>query len=96
MNGCEGCRGLGAGAFARTMTTIAVALASVVVLALAGCANARGIDSSATVAARRLRSMNSAAHCAWVMPFGSSRRSAACATDINARFISQPTLSSAQ
>ena len=44
----------------------------------------------------RLCSMKSAAHCAWVMPLGSSRRSAACATDIRARFISQPTLSSAQ
>jgi hypothetical protein len=40
--------------------------------------------------------MKSAAHCAWVMPFGSSRRSAACMIDISARFISQPTLSSAQ
>ena len=30
------------------------------------------------------------------MPFGSSRRSAAWAIDISARFISQPTLSSAQ
>ena len=51
MNGCQGCPGVGAGAVARTMTTVIVALASVVVLALAGCANPRGIDSTATLAA---------------------------------------------
>ena len=44
MNGCEECPGIAAGAVARTMTTVIVALASVIVLALAGCANPRGIE----------------------------------------------------
>jgi hypothetical protein len=36
MNACRECPGLRAGAVAQTMTTVIVALASVVVLALAG------------------------------------------------------------
>ena len=42
MNGCEECPGIAAGAVARTMTTVIVALASVIVMALAGCANPWG------------------------------------------------------
>ena len=48
---CEECPGVAAGAVARTMTTVIVALASVIVMALAGCANPRGIESAATLAA---------------------------------------------
>ena len=51
MNGCEECPGVAVAAVARTMTTVIVALASVIVLALAGCASPRGIESSATLAA---------------------------------------------
>ena len=51
MNACEGCSGGRAAAVARTMTTVLVALASVVVLALAGCADPGGIESSSTLAA---------------------------------------------
>ncbi len=49
MKRCDNCPGLGAGAVARTMTTVILALASVVVLALAGCANPRGIESKAAL-----------------------------------------------
>src|SRR5436190_12341794 len=51
MKACEQCAGAPLGAVARTMTTVLVALASVVVMALAGCANPRGIESTATLAA---------------------------------------------
>jgi len=51
MKACEECAGVPLGAVARTMTTVLVALASVVVMALAGCANPRGIESTATMAA---------------------------------------------
>ena len=50
MKSCEECSGVDLGAVARTMTTVIVALASVVVMALAGCANPRGIESTATLA----------------------------------------------
>ena len=42
---------LGTSAIARTVTTSLVALASVVVMALAGCASPRGIESKATLIA---------------------------------------------
>ena len=48
---CEECPGVAAGAVARTMTTVIVAVASMIVMALAGCANPRGIESTATLAA---------------------------------------------
>ena len=51
MKACESCLGGGAGAVARTMTTVLVALASVVVMALAGCASPRGITSDAELIA---------------------------------------------
>jgi NodT family efflux transporter outer membrane factor (OMF) lipoprotein len=51
MKACEECRGVPLGSVARTMTTVLVALASVVVMALAGCANPRGIESTATLTA---------------------------------------------
>jgi outer membrane protein TolC len=50
MKACEECAGIPLAAVARTMTTVIVALASVVVMALAGCANPRGIESTATLA----------------------------------------------
>jgi len=50
MKACEECAGVPLGAVARTMTTVIVALASVVVMALAGCANPRGIESTAALA----------------------------------------------
>ena len=51
MNGFEESPGSAAGAVARTMTTVIVALASVIVMALGGCASPHGIESSATLAA---------------------------------------------
>ncbi|HSC65347.1 MAG TPA: TolC family protein, partial [Caldimonas sp.] len=51
MKACDTCAGVDLGAVARTMTTVIVALASVVVMALAGCANPGGIESAAKVAA---------------------------------------------
>jgi len=51
MKACEECPGVPVGAVARTMTTVLLALASVVVMALAGCANPRGIESTATLTA---------------------------------------------
>ncbi len=51
MKACEECPGIGASAVARTMTTVIVALASVIVMALAGCANPGGIEAIATLVA---------------------------------------------
>jgi NodT family efflux transporter outer membrane factor (OMF) lipoprotein len=51
MKDCDHCPGGGAGAVARTMTTVIVAVASMLVLALAGCANPRGIEAKATLIA---------------------------------------------
>ena len=51
MKACDDCLGAGAGAVARTMTTVIVALASVVVLALAGCASPSGISANAVLIA---------------------------------------------
>ncbi|HEV7577017.1 MAG TPA: TolC family protein, partial [Caldimonas sp.] len=51
MKDCDNCPGIGASAVARTMTTVIVAVASMLVLALAGCANPRGIDAKATLIA---------------------------------------------
>ncbi|HZW72726.1 MAG TPA: efflux transporter outer membrane subunit, partial [Caldimonas sp.] len=48
---CRDCRDAGPGAVARTLTTFVVALASVVVMALAGCASTSGITPSAQLAA---------------------------------------------
>jgi NodT family efflux transporter outer membrane factor (OMF) lipoprotein len=46
----ENCPALATSAVARTMTTIVVAVASMLVMALAGCVSPRGIDSKATLA----------------------------------------------
>ena len=46
MSACEECPGIAAGAVARTMTTVIVALASVVVMALGGCASQGDIESA--------------------------------------------------
>ena len=51
MKACEDCPGEGVRAVARTMTTVIVAVASMLVLALAGCANPRGIEAKATLVA---------------------------------------------
>lgn len=51
MSGCQECQANGVGAVARTLTTFVVAVASVVVMALAGCASPSGIASSAQLAA---------------------------------------------
>ncbi len=51
MKPCEDCPGVGVRAVATTMTTVIVALASMLVLALAGCASPRGIESRATLTA---------------------------------------------
>ena len=51
MSGCQECQVNGVGAVARTLTTFVVAVASVVVMALAGCASTEGIASSAQLAA---------------------------------------------
>ena len=50
MRRCLGCPDAGVRAAARTMTTLVVAVASMLVLALAGCANPRGIEPVATLA----------------------------------------------
>jgi len=68
MNGFEESPGIAAGAVARTMTTVIVALASVIVMALAGCANPRGIESSATLAAPAAFGAAPAASAAAVAP----------------------------
>ncbi|HEY4956192.1 MAG TPA: hypothetical protein VII31_00135 [Caldimonas sp.] len=47
----ETCAAVDAKAVARTMTTFVIAVASMVVLALAGCANPRGIESKAALVA---------------------------------------------
>jgi len=51
MKACDDCFGGGAGAVARTMTTLIVAVASVVVMALAGCASPSGISANAALIA---------------------------------------------
>jgi NodT family efflux transporter outer membrane factor (OMF) lipoprotein len=51
MKDCESCSGGGVKAVARTMTTVLVAVASVLVMALAGCVSPRGIDPSAKLVA---------------------------------------------
>jgi NodT family efflux transporter outer membrane factor (OMF) lipoprotein len=51
MKDCESCPGGGVRAAARTMTTVVVAVASVLVMALAGCASPRGIESKAALVA---------------------------------------------
>jgi len=51
MSGCQDCQSIRAGAVARTLTTFVVAVASVVVMALAGCASPEGIAPSAQLAA---------------------------------------------
>ena len=51
MSDCQECRANGPVAAARTLTTFVVALASVVVMALAGCASPSGIAPSAQFAA---------------------------------------------
>ena len=49
MKPSRGCPSGGAQAAARTMTTLVLAVASMLVLALAGCASSRGIDPHATL-----------------------------------------------
>jgi NodT family efflux transporter outer membrane factor (OMF) lipoprotein len=51
MKRCDSCNTVDAKAVARTMTTFVVAVASMIVLALAGCANPAGIEPKATLAA---------------------------------------------
>ena len=51
MSDCQDCRDAGLGSVARTLTTFVVAVASVVVMALAGCASPSGIAPSAQLAA---------------------------------------------
>jgi len=51
MSGCQDCQSIRAGAVARTLTTFVVAVASVVVMALAGCASPEGIAPSAQLVA---------------------------------------------
>jgi NodT family efflux transporter outer membrane factor (OMF) lipoprotein len=48
MKPCETSPGVDAKAVARTMTTVVLAIASMIVMALAGCANPSGIESKAT------------------------------------------------
>jgi len=50
MNDCDNCPGLVSGAVARTMTTFVVAVASMIVMALAGCVSTEGIASKAVLA----------------------------------------------
>ena len=61
MKACADCPRLGAGAVARTMTTVIVAVASMLVLALAGCATPRGIESRATLVSAATLGADSAA-----------------------------------
>lgn len=51
MSDCQECRAQGPGAVARTLTTFVVAVASVLVMALAGCASPSGIAPSAQLVA---------------------------------------------
>ena len=51
MKRCAGCPGSGTRAAARTMTTFVLALASMLVLTLAGCASSRGIEPHAVLLA---------------------------------------------
>ncbi|MGZ3443281.1 MAG: efflux transporter outer membrane subunit, partial [Polyangia bacterium] len=51
MKPCQSCPGGGKSAVTRTVTTFILAVASVVVMALAGCANPGGIESSAKLVA---------------------------------------------
>jgi len=51
MKPCQSCPDVGKSALTRTVTTFVLAIASVVVMALAGCANPRGIESSAKLVA---------------------------------------------
>ena len=51
MKRCDDCPRIDAKAVAGTMTTLLVAVASMIVLALAGCANPRGIESKAALVA---------------------------------------------
>ncbi len=53
MKDCDNCPGVVSGAVARTMTTFVVAVASMIVMALAGCVSPDGIASKAVLAARR-------------------------------------------
>ena len=61
MRTCETCPGVGASAVARTMTTVIVAVASMLVLALAGCASPRGIESKAALIAPAALGVDAAA-----------------------------------
>jgi NodT family efflux transporter outer membrane factor (OMF) lipoprotein len=49
MKPCDDCPEVDAKAVARTVTTLVLAVASMIVMALAGCANPRGIESKATL-----------------------------------------------
>jgi NodT family efflux transporter outer membrane factor (OMF) lipoprotein len=49
MKACENCPGVAKSAVAQTMTTVILAVASMIVLALAGCANPRGIEAKASL-----------------------------------------------
>ena len=51
MKTCDECPGMDTKAVARTVTTFVLAVASMIVMALAGCANPRGIESQAALLA---------------------------------------------
>jgi len=48
---CDDCPELDVKELARTVTTLVLAVASMIVMTLAGCANPRGIESKAALAA---------------------------------------------
>ena len=93
MSECDDCPGLAASAVARTMTTVLVALASVVVMALGGCASPRGIEPKAALIAPAALGADAGVAVAPVAPMVARLRRSGLRPD-RARDLGSPTLRS--